>query len=101
MDLNHNGRIDAGSAASFLKKSQLGDPVLHKVGSLFPCVEGVEGLDSLWFIFLAVWCVCVCVCLCVCVCVCVCVRVRVRVLVRVCACVRVCVCVCVCVCIGV
>lgn len=29
--MNRNGRIDASSAAAFLKKSQLGDPVLHKV----------------------------------------------------------------------
>jgi len=31
LDMNRNGRIDASSAAAFLKKSQLGDPVLHKV----------------------------------------------------------------------
>lgn len=31
LDVTRNGRIDASSAAAFLKKSQLGDPVLHKV----------------------------------------------------------------------
>lgn len=31
LDVTRNGRIDATSAAAFLKKSQLGDPVLHKV----------------------------------------------------------------------
>ena len=33
LDVTRNGRIDASSAAAFLKKSQLGDPVLHKVSA--------------------------------------------------------------------
>ena len=30
LNVTRNGRIDASSAAAFLKKSQLGDPILHK-----------------------------------------------------------------------
>lgn len=35
LDTNSNGRIDATTAAAFLKKSRLSDTVLHKASSLF------------------------------------------------------------------
>jgi epidermal growth factor receptor substrate 15 len=34
LDVTRNGRIDASSAAAFLKKSQLSDSVLHKIWDL-------------------------------------------------------------------
>lgn len=32
LDPKNTGKVDAGSAAAFLKMSQLREPVLHKVG---------------------------------------------------------------------
>ena len=48
LDVTRNGRIDASSAAAFLKKSQLGDPVLHKVSGSINLPTFHTSYTQLW-----------------------------------------------------
>lgn len=49
LDQQATGKVDAAQAAAFLKKSQLREPVLHKVKNNTPGVGGIGllGLGSL------------------------------------------------------